>query len=184
MTNTKVTSAPVTIVPFNGFAKRIISAYVSADKANVKMRDAVQTTMQQFIDTCAQTNGRTEASCKALQKAIKESEVAANSVAKGLMEAKTWTEYSQSAARALYWNVDFEPSLKNDTGRKLPWSKKATNATTAAGKTVSTDRAALDKTISKAIQQARLLGLEEFAAEILDVAIERLSDFKEVDASK
>ena len=183
MTNVKK-PASVTVVPFNGFAKKIVSAYVSADKANTKMRDAVQVAMQQFIDTCAQTNGRTEASCKALQKAIKESEVAANSVAKGLMEAKTWTEYGQSAARALYWNVDFEPSLKNDADKKLPWSKKATNQTTNAGKTISTDRAALDKTISKALQQARLLKLEEFAAEILDLCIERLADFKEVTDSK
>jgi hypothetical protein len=182
MTNAKVNTAPVTIVPFNGFAKKIVSAYSSADKAQIKLREVVQVAMQQFIDTCAQANGRTEASCKALQKAIKESEVAANSVAKGLMEAKTWTEYSQSAARALYWNVDFEPSLKNDADKKLPWSKKATNQTTAAGKTVSTDRAALDKTISKAIHLARLLGLEELAATWLDAAIERLADFKEIEA--
>lgn len=176
----KVDQAPVQVIPFNGFAKKIVSAYVSADKANVKLRDAVQVTMQQFIDTCAQANGRTEASCKALQKAIKESEVAANSVAKGLMEAKTWTEYSQSAARALYWNVDFEPSLKNDADKKLPWSKKATNTTTTAGRTVSTSRADLDKTLSKALQQMRLISLEGTAADLLDFLTERLADFKEV----
>jgi hypothetical protein len=179
---TAIKSAPVAIIPFNAFAKRIIGAYVSADKANTKMRDIVQVAMQQFVDTNAQANGRTEASCKALQKAIKESEVAANSVAKGLMEAKTWTEYSQSAARALYWNVDFEPSLKNDADKKLPWSKKATNTATASGKVTSTERADLDKTISKAIQQARLLGLVDLAAELVDVAIERLDGFKEIEA--
>ena len=175
----KVVDAPVTVVPFNGFAKKIVSATVSADKANGKMRDIVQIAMQQFVDTCAQANGRTEASCKALQKAIKESEVAANSVAKGLMEAKTWTEYAQSAARALYWNVPFEASLKNDKEKSLPWSRKA-KPTTASGKTVSTDRAALDKTLSKALQQARLLGLDDFAASVLDVCLDRLDGFKEV----
>jgi hypothetical protein len=37
----------------------------------------------------------------------------------------------------------------------------------------------LDKTLSKAIAQARMLGLTEFAAQVLDVAIESLDGFKE-----
>lgn len=50
-----------------------------------------------------------------------------------------------------------------------------------AGKIESTDRKALDATLSKAIKQARLLGLNEFAAELVDLAIESLDDFKEAE---
>lgn len=172
----------VTYVPFNSFAKQIVSAHKASDKANAKMRDVIQIVMQQFVDANLQANGRTEDACKALAKQVRESETAKNSVALGVMEAKTWTEYAQSAQRALYWAVPFEAGLKNDTEKKLPWSKKATNQTTAAGRTTSTNRTELDKTLSKALQQARLLGLTEFAASVLDVCIERLEGFKETEA--
>lgn len=169
-------------IPFNAFGKQVLKATEAGDRAAVKAREAIQVAMQQFVDTCAQANGRTEDSVKALQKSIKESEVVANSVALGQMEQKTWTEYAQSAARALYWNVPFEASLKNDPDLALPWSKKAKNPVTSAGRTKSTDRAALDATLTKALQQARLLGLTEFAANVLDVCLESLDGFKEVEA--
>ena len=41
------------------------------------------------------------------------------------------------------------------------------------------DRAELDKTLSKALAQCRALGLSELAADILDLALERLDGFKE-----
>jgi hypothetical protein len=139
--------------------------------------------MQQYVDVCRQANGATEASCKALQKAIKESEVVANSVAVGQMESKTWTEYAQSAARALYWNIPFEASLKNDKEFALPWSKKAASkAGTRAGTTVTTNSSELSKTLQKALQQARTIGCTEFAADLLDLCLERLADFKEIEA--
>ena len=175
-----MSQSKVTVIPFNSFAKTIVKAFVAGDKAAIKMREAIQIALQQFVDANLQANGRTEDSCKALAKSIRESEVALNSVAQGVMEAKTWTEYSQSAQRALYWAVPFEASLKNDADKKLPWSKKATNTVTAAGRSVNTNRAELDKTISKVLQQARILGLTEFAAQVLDVAIERLDGFKEI----
>jgi hypothetical protein len=46
----------------------------------------------------------------------------------------------------------------------------------------STTREELDKTISKAIAQARILGLSEFSASMVDLAIESLDGFKEVTA--
>ena len=57
-------------------------------------------------------------------------------------------------------------------------SKKDAKPTT--GKVESTNRAALDKTLSKAIKQARLLGLTEFAAVLLDHCVESLDTFKEI----
>ena len=175
-----IKSAPVAVVPFNTAAKAILGAYKAADKANTKMRDAVQMSMQQYVDTCRQANGSTESSCKALQKAIMECETVANSIALGSMERKTWVEYAQSAARALYWNLPFEASLKNDKDLALPWSKKAASkAGTRAGTTVTTNESELQKTLQKALKQARTIGCTEFAADLLDLCIERLADFKE-----
>ena len=48
-----------------------------------------------------------------------------------------------------------------------------------AGAVSKTTRADLDKTISKALAQARILNLTDFAADMLDLALESLSDFKE-----
>jgi hypothetical protein len=56
-------------------------------------------------------------------------------------------------------------------------AKKAAEPKT--GKVETTDRAALDQTLSKALKQARLLGLLDFAAVLLDHCIESLDDFSE-----
>jgi hypothetical protein len=59
-------------------------------------------------------------------------------------------------------------------------AKATDTATPKAGAVKTTDRAALDATLSKALAQARLLGLDSFAAEILDMCIESLDGFTEV----
>jgi len=74
-------------------------------------------------------------------------------------------------------------SFNRDALNKKAAEKKAANesndSTPKAGKIESTDRKALDATLSKAIKQARLLGLTEFAADIVDLCLEALDDFKE-----
>jgi hypothetical protein len=42
----------------------------------------------------------------------------------------------------------------------------------------------LDKTLSKAMAQARLLGLTEFAAELVDLCVDCLDGFKETVLTK
>lgn len=165
---------------FDRFASEIVKGYKTFDKAQSKLSQTVCTTMQQFVDHVAVTRGRDEAACKALQKAVADSQVVIDTVAGGFMEKKTFTEYAQSAARALHYNVPFTPSLKNDKEKSLPWSTKGkATATPKAGKVTSTTREELDKTLSKALAQARALGLTDFAADVLDLAIERLDGFKE-----
>lgn len=166
-------------ISFDTFARDIVKGFKGFDKAQAKLSTVVDSTMQRFIDHVAVTIGRDEKACKALQKAVADSQVVIDTVAQGIMEKKTFTEYAQSAARALHFNVPFEASLKNDTDKKLPWSKKGTTTTAKAGKVTSTTRDELDKTLSKALAQARLLGLTEFAADVLDLAIDRLDGFKE-----
>jgi hypothetical protein len=89
--------------------------------------------------------------------------------------AKTSAAQYQSA----FW-VAFETGVpfKRDLVNKKSDAKK--DATTPkSGPVISTTRESLDKTLSKALGQARALGLTEFAAEILDLCLESLDGFQE-----
>jgi hypothetical protein len=171
----------VIVLPsFDSHAKSILKGWKSFDNAQDKLSIVVCTAMQKFVDTWLVQVGKDEKAIKAMGKAIRESQVVIDACATGQMEKKTFTEYAQSAMRALHYGVEFSPALKNDESKKLPFSKKSTPATAKAGKVSSTTREELDKTISKAIAQARILGLSEFSASMVDLAIESLDGFKEV----
>jgi hypothetical protein len=176
----------VHIVPFSPMAKSIIGAYKTFDAASGKLTATVNREFQAYIDAWAIANDKGEASCKAMQKEIRECEAVLNIVASGAMEKKTFTEYAQSAARALHFGIAFEASLKNNDAYKLPWSKSngAKSDPKVSGKVSSTSREELDKTISKALAQARILGLTEFAATVLDVCLDSLDGFKETVLAK
>jgi hypothetical protein len=169
-----------TPLSFDKFATEIVKGYKTFDKAQSKLSQTVCVTMQQFIDHVAVTRGRDKAACEAMRKAIGDSQVVIDTVAAGIMEKKTFTEYAQSAMRALHYNVPFAPSLKNDKEKSLPWGKSGqAQGAPKSGKVTSTSREDLDKTLSKALAQARALGLNEFAADILDHCIGCLDGFKE-----
>ena len=170
----------ITLPSFDSHAKSILKGWKTFDKAQDKLSAVVCTTMQKFVDTWAVQVGKDEKACKALGKAIRESQVVIDAVATGQMEKRTFTEYAQSAMRALHYGVEFTPALKNDAEKILPFSKKATPATAKAGKVTSTTREELDKTISKAIAQARMIKQGNFAAELVDLCIEYLDGFKEI----
>lgn len=175
----------VTVISFDKNASKIIGAYKAFDGAQSKLSAVVTREMMGFVDAWSIANDRGEASCKAMQKAIVDCETVAKIVASGAMARATFVEYAQSAARALHFGVEFAPSLKNNEAYKLPWSKKGkgTGPGTSGGVT-STTRDDMDKTISKALAQARLLGLTEFAADVLDLCLERLDGFKETVMAK
>jgi hypothetical protein len=170
---------------FDSFARDIVKGHKAFDNAQGKLTQVVQTTMQRFVDFVAVTSGRDEKACKALQKAIGDSQVVIDTVASGAMEKKTFTEYAQSAARALHYNVPFEASLKNNKDMSLPWSKKGqAQGMPKTGTVTVTSRTELDKTLSKALAQARALGLTEFAANVLDLALDSLEGFTETVLTK
>lgn len=176
----------VQTISFDKNAKAIVGAYRAFDAASGKLTATINNEFQTFIDAWSLANDRGEASCKAMQKEIRECETVLNIVASGAMEKKTFTEYAQSAARALHYGVAFEASLKNNDEFKLPWSKSAgaKSDPKVSGKVQSTSRAELDKTLSKALAQARILGLSEFAADILDLCLDRLDGFSETVLAK
>lgn len=180
--NVKTEKTIVALPEFDASAKTIIKAHEALDTASAKTRDVVNYAMQSYIDKCAAAGlSKTEADVTRLGKMIRESQTVLDIVAVGAMEKKTFTEYAQSAMRAFFHGVPFSASLKNDKGMGLPWggAKGGDKKPNKAGPSTETTRAALDKTLSKALEQARLLGLTEFAAEMLDLCIDRLDSFKE-----
>jgi hypothetical protein len=91
----------------------------------------------------------------------------------------TCSKSSAASYQSAFWiafeqGIAFQRDLNNkkeNAGEKSSQPK--------SGKVTSTSRTDLDKTLSKALAQARMLGLTEFAATLLDHCIESLDDFKE-----
>lgn len=165
---------------FDRFASEIVKGYKTFDKAQSKLSQTVATQMQQFVDHVAVTLGRDEKACKALQAAIRDSQIVIDADAAGYMNKKTFTEYAQSAARALHYNVPFEPTLKNNSEMKLPWGKSGNaQGSPKSGQVISTTHAEFHKTLCKALAQARALTLTGFAADMLDLCLDRLDGFEE-----
>lgn len=175
-----MTTLKINPVSFDAAAMSIVKTMDKADRAYIKATAEVARVMQTYIDTWFVANGKTEPSVKAMGKAIRESQAVLDLVAQGACEKKTFTEYAQSAMRALHYGVPFAADLKNNPEMGLPWGKAGKGSEAVkAGKVTSTTRADADKTLSKALAQYRALGLTEFAAGLLDLALDSLDGFKE-----
>lgn len=101
----------------------------------------------------------------------------------GLSESSI-RNYPKSVRLAFIHGVPFQTDLFTTDARVkagIPTKSGDTKADNAkkAGKVTSTTREALDATLNKALAQARMLGLNEFAATMLDHCIESLDGFKE-----
>ena len=104
-------------------------------------------------------------------------------VKKGSLEKGTAAQYQTAFWIAFNTGVEFSTDLNN----KKTADKQAGEAKTSAkpsGAVQSTTRTDLDKTLSKAMAQARLLGLTEFAAELVDLCVDCLDGFKETVLTK
>jgi len=176
-------TAVITIVPvsFDQPARTVVKAFKQLDGAQAKLTATVNQAFQGYLDTWFISNGKSEASVKAMGKAIRESQVVLDIVASGAMEKKTFTEYAQSAMRALHWGVPFSADLKNKPEYSLPGGK-AGKASAKAGKVEKTDVAAAAKTFQKALAQLRTLGLDDVAADTLDVLQGHWSWFSETES--
>lgn len=105
---------------------------------------------------------------------------------KGMFDSLVEAEYLSKASAATYqscfWmaferGVPFSRTLAKDASN----DKAAKPAAPKAGKVVTTTRAELDKTLTKALTQARALLMADFAADLLDICLERLDGFKEIE---
>ena len=187
MKNTNVKTATATakaiivaLPEFDSSATAIGKAYEAFDKASAKLTDTIDFVMNSYIDQCNKAGlGKTKADVDRLGKAIRDSQAVLDIVASGAMIRKTFTEYAQSAMRAFFHGVPFEAQLKGNPNMGLPWGGAKGDKQNASGVVISTTREALDKTLCKALEQARALGLLNFAAELVDLAAESLDGFKE-----
>jgi hypothetical protein len=175
----KVTIA--SLVPsFDNSARAIVTAQKAFDKVAVKASAAIVQAMQMHLDACSVASvPRDLPGVNALGKGIRECQVFLDSVALGLFEKKTITEYAQSAMRAYYHNVPFSPALKNDPEMKIPAKDGSVKA---AGSVKTTSNEALYKTLQKAIEQCRILGNDDKAADLLDFCLDNFEGFTETES--
>jgi hypothetical protein len=152
---------------FEGEAKAIAKARVIQDQAIQQALDVVTLVCDkpkaEFLKGNSKTN-LARGEVKALFDGL---------VEKGFISKATGAQYQSCFWIAFETGVEFQRDLVN----KKSDAKK--EATPKAGKVTSTSRTDLDKTLSKALAQARMLGLTEFAATMLDHCIESLDGFKE-----
>ena len=103
---------------------------------------------------------------------------------KAMFDALAEMQYISKATASVYqtcfWmafeqGVPFSRTLAKDA---KPKADKP--AAPQSGKVVTTTRAELDKTLTKALTQARALLMADFAADLLDICLERLDGFKEI----
>jgi len=174
-----MTTVKIVPVSFDTSAKCIVSAQRIHDKASVKFAGALQISMQGFCDKWLIENGKSIESCQSLGKTIRDSKVVADIVLSGAMVKKTWTEYAQSAMRAVFHNVAWEGKLKNNPDYALPGGKVSTPAAEKAGKVSVTTIDAAHKTLQKAIAQYRMLNQSMLVAAMLDAVQEFYPDFVE-----
>jgi len=158
---------------FKGEADAITKARNDQDKAIQSALDAMTLACDkpkaEFLKGNAKTN-----SARGEVKAIFD----------GLVEAKHISKSSAASYQSAFW-IAFERGIpfQRDLNNKKENAGEST-ATPKSGKVTSTSRTDLDKTLSKALAQARMLGLTEFAAELLDHCLESLDGFKEITNDK
>ncbi|MFM7013322.1 MAG: hypothetical protein ACKO0Z_29000 [Betaproteobacteria bacterium] len=156
---------------FEGEAKAIAKARTAQDKAIQAALDAMYIACDkpkaEFMKGNAKTN-EARGQIKAMFDAI---------VEKGFISKSSGASYQSAFWIAFEQGIEFSRDLNN----KKPSADAGEVKTNpkASGGVQSTTRKDLDKTISKALAQARLLGLTDFAAEILDLCIDRLDGFEE-----
>jgi membrane-bound inhibitor of C-type lysozyme len=152
---------------FEGEAKAIQKARVIQDQAIQQALDVITLACDkpkaEFMKGNAKTNPA-RAEVKSIFDGL---------VEKGFVSKASGAQYQTAFWIAFEKGVEFQRDLVN----KKSDAKK--DATPKSGKVTSTSRTDLDKTLSKALAQARMIGLTEFAATLLDHCIESLDGFKE-----
>ena len=152
---------------FHGESEAISKIRADQDKAIQAVLDAMLIACDkpkaEFLKGNAKTN-EARAEVKSMFDAIVSPTVSKSSAAS--YQSAFWIAFEQG--------IPFQRDLNN---KKEGAGEKV--STPKAGKVTSTSRTDLDKTLSKALAQARMLGLTEFAATLLDHCIESLDGFTE-----
>jgi hypothetical protein len=165
------------IKSFEGEAKAIAKARAGQDKAIQATLDAMLIACDKpkalFMKGNAKTN-EARGQIKAMFDAICE---------KGFISKSSAASYQSAYWIAFEQGIEFQRDLNNKKD-KPESTGEAKTSTKASGAVQSTSRTDLDKTLSKAMAQARLLGLLDFAADLVDLCQDRLDGFEETVLTK
>jgi hypothetical protein len=101
----------------------------------------------------------------------------------GYISKNTAASYQTAFWIAFDQGIPFQRDL-NNKDKAEGESGETKTSTKASGAVQSTSRTDLDKTLSKAMAQARLLGLLDFAADLVDLCQDRLDGFEETVLAK
>ena len=166
------------IKSFEGEAKAIAKARAGQDKAIQATLDAMLIACDKpkalFMKGNAKTN-EARGQIKAMFDAICE---------KGFISKSSAASYQSAYWIAFEQGIEFQRDLNNKKDKAEGESGEAKTSTKASGAVQSTSRTDLDKTLSKAMAQARLLGLLDFAADLVDLCQDRLDGFEETVLAK
>jgi hypothetical protein len=161
------------IKSFEGEAKAVAKARASQDKAIQATLDAMLIACDKpkalFMKGNAKTN-EARGQIKAMFDAICE---------KGFISKSSAASYQSAYWIAFEQGIEFQRDLNNKKDKAEGESGETKTSTKPSGAVQSTTRAELDKTFCKALVQARLLGLKDFAADLLDMLHDRLDGFEE-----
>jgi hypothetical protein len=190
-----VTTAPasvaIAVVPsFAGPAGAIVKAYTLAGKAEANLGRSLETIFRGFLDACRVAGiPRDKAGCDAIGRAMSEHLKKDGVIGRALIggihpqfKENTLKNYIGGAKKAHHHNVQWKASSFTDKALAVPWGKTVTDAEPAkaakAGAVSTTNVKDLQATLLKAIEQARLLNMRDFANELGSFAGNYLDGFK------
>jgi len=158
----------------------IFKAFEGEAKAVQKARSIQDQAIQQALDVMTLACDKPKAEFMKGNSVKNPARAEVKGIFDGLVEKGFISKASGAQYQSCFW-IAFETGVEfqRDLVNKKSDAKTKKDATPKAGPVISTTRESLDKTLSKALGQARALGLTEFAAEMLDLCIESLDDFKE-----
>lgn len=151
----------------------LVAAAVAEDKAIQRAVD----TMSLAYATAETAKGLTKAQWSALRapKAAHKVEVSAM-----FSECVGITDSTRRNLATAFWMAFESGEPFNRSAVKNKSEAKSEAKPKNTGRVEVTDRKSLDQSLSKAIKQARLLGLLEFAAGLVDHCVESLDNFSEL----
>jgi hypothetical protein len=167
-------------------AQSVIKTFVATDSKLTKMLATIQGERSKAINTMLDAMF---VACDKPKDVFLKGNAATNparaqvkGVFDAIVEAGHLTKATAATYQTCFWiafmdGVSWAPDLANKKteGNKPTGGDKSP----PTGTVQSTSRTDLDKTLTKALAQARLLGLSDFAADLLDMCLDRLDNFQE-----
>ena len=159
----------------------IFKSFKSGKEKEVAIREAQDRELQKAVDAMTLACNMDKALFLKGNAATNPHRKEVKALFTGLVEAGYLQQKSADVYQGSFWiafekNIPFQRDLFKTHNKKQ--SEKKESESKKAGAVKSTTRDALDQSINKVIEQARLLGLTGFALDLIDLATEQLDGFK------